>query len=467
MPLSDLSKPDVRFDLNWRNRLRRGAEGTPLLPVTFTAAAGARLWRVDVRTDADLTGELGHIPGAWRLPLERIGEVRSKLGPTTPVVLVCNDGRASATAARYLEGVGFSHVAAMQGGMQAWRAEGFTVSRATSVLTRELPSASPDSGSDGRSLNWHAGSSPTEEIVRQHVGDPAHVQRVKLASLLQPSTTSCVDGREDQAVVGTPGGDAGELLLGVAAVERVSGQQVDAGNMSQLKLAFADTFGAIYLHTDNHALNHLAASLRGDPRVAPYVEGLFGAAAWETFLRNPPLETRSALLEHLVQPGHVGCGHLKLALSNPDQYYIRPELITSFFVSFYQGLWNGAQHLEWVVLGGDHAEGAVIQVTVEGELDPFTEIPLIHPQVGGGQVFVNHPQAVTWLRQQTARFLDRRVGNLLPSGQGMGDRLAVAIPELGGVQMGATLAALASGLPLFDVQFQTNGEVTVSSAGQV
>lgn len=464
MPLSDLSNPAILLRENWDARKRMGSDGTPYLPPSFVAEVGARVWIVDVRDDDELLGPQGHIPGVWRMPLSRIGQIFERFPGHTPIVLVCEDGSRSRTGARYLAALGMSSIAALDGGMVQWRNEGYAVSRDPGVLTREVETPAPGHGSDGRLLQLpRVGSDRrlTREMIVEHVGDVAKVRRVKLAAILLANQTSCVDGREDRAIIGTPGGDAGEFLLGLAAAEKIANAPLDLGHVPALTRAFADTFGGIYLHTDNNALNRLVRSFRSDPRLEGPVEGLSTIDDWEGFLRRPPRDLRRALLDHLIQPDHVGCGHIKLALTQPDTYGIRPGLITAFFEAFYEGLWNGARDLHWVVLGGEHSEGAVVNVTLEGGLWPFSGVPLVAPSIGGVQMFVNHPQVVAHLREQTARFLHGVAGNLLPVGARDADRLAGLIPELGASQAGATLRSLAGGLPVFHVHFDPEGRFEV------
>lgn len=468
MPLSDLSNPDVLLRENWEAEKRLSADGTPNLPPTFVAEAGPRVWLVDVRDDDGLLGPNGHVPGIWRLPFGRIGELPRLLPGHTPVVLVCDDGVRSRIAARFLGALGMTTVAAMDGGMELWRTEGYGASRDPAVLERFLERPEPGHGSDGRLLvNDRKTRRVTRELIVDHVGDVAKVRRVKLAAFLLASQTSCVDGREDRAIIGTPGGDAGEILLGLAAAERCGGGAVDLARVPALTRAFADTFGGIYHHTDNHALNRLVRSLRSDARIEPAVAGLATIDDWERFLRRPPRDLRRALLDHLVMPDHVGCGHLKLAMKDPATYGIRPQLVAAFLEAFYEGLWDGASDLTWVVLGGDHAEGAVVNVTIDGTLWPFSEIPMIAPSIGGVQMFVNHPQVVAYLREQTARWLHARVGHLLPLGRADGDALASTIPEMGAAQAGATLRSLAAGLPVFEVHFAPDGAFEVGEADPI
>ena len=402
------------------------------------------------------------------MPIGRVGEVANLLTAYTPVVLVCGDGSRSSTGARYLGALGMTTVAALDGGMEEWRDRGYGVSRDPSIANRVLVTPAPGHGSDGRLLAGKAKAKHlTKHEIEAHLGDPAKVRRVKLAAFLLATQTSCVDGREDRAIIGTPGGDAGELVLGLAAVEAVTGKEVPGSAIPKLVRAFADTFGGIYLHTDNHALNRLTRSLRSDERLKAVVEPFQNIDDWEGFLRAPRPELRDALLEHLMQPDHVGCGHLKLALTNPSKYKVRAALISHFMKAFYVGLWNGAPDLTWVVLGGDHAEGAVVQVTLEEELQPFTEVPMIAPSIGGVQMFVNHPQVVGYLRDQTAHFLTNRAASLLGLDRSVEDQLLKSIPEIGGVQAGETLAALAAGLPVFEAHFSKDGSVAVTEQGHI
>ena len=75
MPLSDLSNPDILLRENWEAHLALSADGTPTLPPSFVAELGPRVWLVDVRDDGPLTGPQGHIPGIWRLPFARVGDI--------------------------------------------------------------------------------------------------------------------------------------------------------------------------------------------------------------------------------------------------------------------------------------------------------------------------------------------------------------------------------------------------------
>lgn len=78
---------------------------------------------VDVRSPEEFDGDLGHIPGAFNVPLPafsaQIGDL-ARAG--VPIVLVCLTDRRSSAAAAELAAAGARDVAVLRGGMRAWRA---------------------------------------------------------------------------------------------------------------------------------------------------------------------------------------------------------------------------------------------------------------------------------------------------------------------------------------------------------
>ncbi len=82
------------------------------------------------------------LPGEWmglrigdvvNLPLNRLGELSSKLDPTQPVVTVCNSAYRSSMAIGVLEGKGFANATSMAGGGEAWVEAGLPVIGAEAV----------------------------------------------------------------------------------------------------------------------------------------------------------------------------------------------------------------------------------------------------------------------------------------------------------------------------------------------
>jgi rhodanese-related sulfurtransferase len=90
---------------------------------------------LDVRPASDFTGDWGHIQGARNMPVEELPQRLSELDERKqrPIRLVCRTDRHSAQAARLLAEAGFTDAQVIQGGMTAWRANGWPVADARAV----------------------------------------------------------------------------------------------------------------------------------------------------------------------------------------------------------------------------------------------------------------------------------------------------------------------------------------------
>jgi hypothetical protein len=285
-------------------------------------------------------------------------------------------------------------------------------------------------------------------------------RQVRAATLLLHGTESCVDGREDHAVVGTPGGDAGELLLALATVEDLTGKELGEGDIVTLFDAYVESFGRFYFHSDEHALEHLRHALEADPRFAG-VRLPPGPEALTKFLARPPVPLREALLEHVLAPKNVGCGHLRLLLSDPEAYGVRIGLAQALGRVVFRLLWTQPEAIDFVVLRGEHAEEAVVNVTLPGEVHAYTNVPAIPPKIGGHSVFVNHPQVAAFVRKQHAHFLFEELPMLRSSGRPIAEFEQV-LAEKADKQLGLTVGALASGLPVFELRYDADGRATVT-----
>ncbi|HNQ14760.1 MAG TPA: rhodanese-like domain-containing protein [Pyrinomonadaceae bacterium] len=77
---------------------------------------------IDVRTPAEFDAE--HAAKSINYPLDTIEADAAKLNKSKPVYIICQTGRRSQIAAAKLNELGFSDVADVQGGMNAWTKAG-------------------------------------------------------------------------------------------------------------------------------------------------------------------------------------------------------------------------------------------------------------------------------------------------------------------------------------------------------
>jgi rhodanese-related sulfurtransferase len=84
---------------------------------------------LDVRSPAEFEGV--HIPGAYNVPLDTLGEHAEDIQRHVeePVVLVCRSGMRASQAEQRLAVAGMGNVKVLDGGMMAWESSGGKVNR--------------------------------------------------------------------------------------------------------------------------------------------------------------------------------------------------------------------------------------------------------------------------------------------------------------------------------------------------
>ncbi len=263
---------------------------------------------------------------------------------------------------------------------------------------------------------------------------------VPLTALREHLYVGCVDGRRSACVAGAPGGNAGLLVRLLSVWEEATGRTLDEAAMERVFTRYLDHFDAFYLHTDGVAQEALARHLGVD---LSQVDGL---------LRVPPEAWRATLMEALLIPTHMGCGHLRLLLEHPEVYGTRRRLTEGVIRGFFSRLWEGDPRLHLDILSGIHQEQAVVQL----QMPRSGRLVTIHPRYEDTEFFVYHPDAEAYLEELHARFL--------AGTEKMGEAEIPAAVEaqrlLGERQLRQTLARLAAGLPVYRVRLAAHeGEV--------
>lgn len=457
-PIGAIPQAARMFRVNWISAEVRSPTGVPMLSPDFVASLGRNARVLDLRTPDELTGPLGYIPGSVWVPEDEVEARLAACDPHEATVLVSRGGERAGRLARIMEGRGHGLVAALMGGIVAWRQAGYSTLRDPSVLQRAALAPLGEVWEPSR-------RALTADDIRAQVGDPRALRWIKVAAMLVNGRLCCVDGRAESGLVGTPGGDAGEFLVAAASLEALTGRRLTERDLREMLLCRLDAFGRFYLHTDVHASNEVIRSMRDDRRLDEALSKVFEALEWRRFLRAPPEGVRDIVLEHMLAGPRLGCGHVRLAMQRGDDYGVRPELVRDMLRAFFHLRWDGVEENEVGVLPGGHAEGAVVNVLLEGGAEAYAQIPLVSPMVGGSQVFLQHPQVAGFLRAQLARFLSRA------REVGLGDareaELLARMNELASRQLGHTLRALAPGLPVFDVLFRDDDRVEVAPRGVV
>ena len=92
---------------------------------------------LDVRTPAEF--ETAHIPGAYNVPLDTLGEHGAEIRSVTdvPIVLVCQSGQRASKADDALRALGMRNLHLLDGGVNAWTAAGLDVVRGAKRISLE------------------------------------------------------------------------------------------------------------------------------------------------------------------------------------------------------------------------------------------------------------------------------------------------------------------------------------------
>jgi hypothetical protein len=338
--------------------------------------------------------------------------------------------------------------------------------RTVDTLTAHIEHEDDDHGHD------HGEKQPirhlTMEEVRTHVGDPGAVRWVKLAAMVVSGKLACVDGRDDRGVVGSPGGNAGEFLIALGAIEVVTGQKIDINSIEKLLIKYIDAAGTFYMHSDSHAFGAMIGKLKANPVTAPLIPPDNMPQLWRSWMQNPPQGAREVLLDMLsTDPAVMGCGHLKRTLLYPEEYGVRVELTKAFFRAIWKLYWSGSTDIAMPVLSGEHNEAAVLAVMLDEEvLTSFSLAPMVSPSTPHGQLFLNSPQVAEYLREAGLSFMLRHP-ELVPLRKEQSKAYHEAVAKIAGQQAASTLGALAKGLPIYQVRFHDEEKFTVTPMGTV
>lgn len=177
----------------------------------------------------------------------------------------------------------------------------------------------------------------------------------------------CIDGRQSGCYVSVPGGSLGAFMWLLGAVERLLRRPLAAAEVAALFGAQRRVLGPFHAHTDAEALARLSIALERAGHSAP--------ADPAALVKRPEPALQPWLLERLVQPEYVGCGHMAAMLSAPGAYGVRYALVAEALRAFHRAHWRGDAGTELAVLKGQHAERTVLTVDIDAPLDGDALVP--------------------------------------------------------------------------------------------
>ena len=94
--------------------------GIPEVEPDWVARNRESLCILDVRSEAEFRGDLGHIEASTLIPLDELRERLDEVPTDMPVVVICQSGKRSAMATQILQSAGFEQIANIPGGLIHW-----------------------------------------------------------------------------------------------------------------------------------------------------------------------------------------------------------------------------------------------------------------------------------------------------------------------------------------------------------
>lgn len=243
-----------------------------------------------------------------------------------------------------------------------------------------------------------------QDLVRDYLHHVSNVHWIKAKDLLGKLNDACVDGRETERIIATPGGDTALLAEAIIAVGKFTNKHLDPVQINQVFHWRLKFLGSFYMHTDEHGLHNLIGSLKQDSRFKQF--SFKAPAEIFNFIFKPEPRLQMSLLDHLLVPANTGCGHLRLMLEKPEIYGMSRKVLHGIIKSFFNTLWNGSTRekacINYRYLTGDHKEGAVVTITTSDAITEDSFIPAVRPSDGKTSLFIFHPQVSAFMHREQA-----------------------------------------------------------------
>lgn len=381
------------------------------------------------------------------------------------IAVVCMNDSESREVVRKLHENRRHLAAIMAGGMRSWKLMGFSTSFNDSIKQRQSVRVSfPNAERFPCPINERGKRQLSLNMINDHIGDGSFIQWIKIAAFMVHGRLSCVDGRDDCGIIGTPGGDVGEFVLALSVAEELLNRELTPHEIKSLFKSRLGAFGRFYMHTDEQCLASIKKAILEDPELKQYISDPMSLFVNYNTGAKIPEQCREGVLDLLLQPDLVGCGHLRLLMTRSEDYKVRRELVTMVLRCFFHAFWDGATECDFVVLSGLHEECGVANVSVAKEVQSFTRIPLIPPTIQGNQMFVSHEQITTYLRNQQAHWFISQ-SDILNFSRTAAVGFSYILNLRADLHSSLTLSALAADLPMFSLRFSEAGVVEMSFNG--
>jgi len=228
----------------------------------------------------------------------------------------------------------------------------------------------------------------TQVELEDHLGE---TNSVEWAHVMQTSFGS-TDPRGQDRQLATLGGDLGEFLIVLAAIEK------------QLGFNFNDTFVLLKFKTYLTVMSRDKFYYDIDTNAINYFKSICNCP--QLNIADPPESKKAILLNATTDYQSQGDEFFSKLLNNTQAFSIRPELVSSVIRAFYKVMWNKAdplhRRIKFVLLRGDYDPKGFVMVKTPGYCNSQLLAPMISPELCSKQMGIYHGDAAVLLRTEIA-----------------------------------------------------------------
>jgi len=203
------------------------------------------------------------------------------------------------------------------------------------------------------------------------------------------------DPRGQERQLATLGGDLGEFLIVLSAIEK------------QLGITFNDTTVLYKLKIYLTVMSREKFYFDIDMNAVNYFKSVCNCP--QLNIADPPESKKALLLNATSNSLSQGNEFFRKLLNNTQAFGVREELVVSVIRAFYKVMWNKAdplhRRIKFVLLKGDFAPKGFIMVKTPGYCNSQLLAPKISPELCSKQMGIYHGDAAVLLRTEMAGIL--------------------------------------------------------------
>jgi hypothetical protein len=278
------------------------------------------------------------------------------------------------------------------------------------------------------------------------LGAFAQVANLEWAHVAQTSFAS-FDGRNDEKILGTPGGDMGEFIQAIQAFTQVRGppalsqEEIQASLQKYLTIMTRDKFS---YQTDFNAYTRLAVAT--------------GCRNLRVTEIGSNRHKREDILRQIAAPAHIGDPFIKFLALNATDLGINPDYIHDSLAAYHNVLWARssklAEKLCYLELQGAHKEAALVIVKTPDFCTDQGLAPMVSPALAcGAPVLIYHPDAVKLFRRELVSVLTDNVDV-------QAEEVLAVYNQIATTNFDKFINAFAPGTTVFSVTFKNTSPLT-------